>query len=340
MITRRLGSGHDSSKCNYIDNGIVANGIIAISATTIMRFLKDDLNIDFLAKRYWAFALSGLLLAAGLATAIARGGLNYGIDFSGGTIVQVQFEEQQDIGTIRQTLADGNIGSFALQTFGAAENNEFLVTVGKASQEQSIESESAAQEIQQVLKAQFPNMQMRRVESVGPKVGKELKSDAGAAILFSLIAILLYVWLRFQWRYSVGALVALTHDVLIVLVAFAATQKEITLPVVAAILTVAGYSINDTIVIFDRIRENFRKFQKKPGMEIVNESVNQTLNRTLLTSGTTLFVLMSIYLFGGEIINDFAFALLIGVVAGTYSSIFIASPVFFGLRQAFPQKPR
>ena len=148
------------------------------------------------------------------------------------------------------------------------------------------------------------------------------------------------MWLRFQWRYSIGAIVALTHDVLIVQAAFAAMQKEITLPVVAAILTVAGYSINDTIVIFDRMRENFRKFQKKPGVDIVNESVNQTLNRTLLTSGTTLFVLFSIFLFGGEIINDFAFALLIGVVAGTYSSIFIASPVFYGLRQAFPQKLR
>ena len=303
-----------------------------------MRLLKEDLNIDFLAWRYWAFGLSGLLLAAGLVAFFVRGGLNYGIDFSGGTIVQVQFEEQQEIGTIRQTLAAGNIGTFALQTFGGLENNEFLITVGKAGQQGDIKSESVAQEIERALKAEFPGLDVRRVESVGPKVGEELKAKAGQAILFSLVAILLYVWLRFQWRYSLGAIVALTHDVLIVLAAFAAMQKEITLPVVAAILTVAGYSINDTIVIFDRIRENFRKFQKKPGEDIVNESLNQTLNRTLLTSGTTLFVLVSIYLFGGEIINDFAFALLIGVVAGTYSSIFIASPVFYGLRQAFPQK--
>lgn len=305
-----------------------------------MRFLKDDLKIDFLAWRYWAFGLSGFLLAAGLVAFFVRGGLNYGIDFSGGTIVQVQFEEQQDIGTIRQTLAAGKIGTFALQTFGGVENNEFLITIGKAGQPGDIKSESIAQEIERALKAVFPGLDVRRVESVGPKVGAELKAKAGQAILFSLVAILLYVWLRFQWRYSIAAVVALTHDVLIVLAAFAAMQKEITLPVVAAILTVAGYSINDTIVIFDRMRENFRKFQKKPGQDIVNESLNQTLNRTLLTSGTTLFVLLSIYLFGGEIINDFAFALLIGVVAGTYSSIFIASPVFYWLRQAFPQKLR
>lgn len=305
-----------------------------------MRILKEDLNLDFLSRRVWAFGLSCVLLAVGLAVFFMRGGLNYGIDFSGGTIVQVQFESKQDIGAIRGVLADGKFGSFALQTFGEEDNFEFLITVGKALQELSIDSESAAQEIERVLRAEYPNLKVRRVESVGPKVGEELKAAASQAILFSLVAILIYIWFRFQWRYSAGAIVALSHDVLIVLVAFAATQKEITLPVVAAVLTVAGYSINDTIVIFDRIRENFRKFQKKPAEDVINESLNQTLNRTLLTSGTTLFVLIAIFLFGGEIINDFAFALLIGVVAGTYSSIFIATPVFYLLRQAFPQKLR
>ena len=303
-----------------------------------MRFIKEDLNIDFLNKRHLAYGLSGVLLAAGLAVFFIRGGLNYGIDFSGGTIVQVQFEQQQDIGTIRGTLADGRIGSFALQTFGDSDNNEFLITIGKVKQQETIEGESIAQKIEEILKAQFPGVNVRRVESVGPKVGEELKLAASEAILFSLVAILLYVWFRFQWRYGIGAIVALSHDVLIVLAAFAATQKEITLPVVAAVLTVAGYSINDTIVIFDRIRENFRKFQKKPGEDIINESVNQTLNRTLLTSGTTFFVVAAIYLFGGEIISDFAFALLIGVITGTYSSIYIASPVFYELQRAFPQK--
>lgn len=311
---------------------------VVFGATQPMRFLKDDLNINYLTKRYLAFGLSGVLLAAGLATMILRGGLNYGIDFSGGTIVQVQFEEQQDIAAIRGTIAEGKIGSFSLQTFGDSGNNEFLITIGKVGKEGSIETDNAAQQIEKLLRAEFSGLDVRRVESVGPKVGEELKVVAGQAILFSLLAILLYVWVRFQWRYSIGAVVALTHDVLIVLAAFAATQKEITLPVVAAVLTVAGYSINDTIVIFDRIRENFRKFQKKPAEDIINESINQTMNRTLLTSGTTLFVVAAIYIFGGGIINDFAFALLIGVVSGTYSSIYIASPVFYELRRKFPTK--
>lgn len=303
-----------------------------------MRILKDDLHIDFLAVRYWAFGISSVLILAGLGAFILRGGLNFGIDFNGGTVVQVQFEDTHDIGNIRSALVDGRIGSFSLQAFGAADENEFLITIGKSNAEIRVGEMGVAQQIEQVLRAQFPNLVVRRVESVGPKVGAELKFKAGQAILFSLLAILLYIWLRFQWRYSIGAIVALLHDVLIVLAAFAATQKEITLPVVAAVLTVAGYSINDTIVIFDRIRENFRKYQKKSAVDIINESVNQTLSRTLLTSGTTLFVLVSIFVFGGEIINDFAFALLVGVVSGTYSSVFIASPVFLGLRQYYPQK--
>ncbi len=197
-----------------------------------------------------------------------------------------------------------------------------------------------AQKVKKVLKEAFPGMVVRRVESVGPRVGEELRLAAAQAILFSLVAILLYVWLRFQWRYSIGALTALVHDVLIVLAAFVVTQKEITLPVVAAVLTVAGYSINDTIVIFDRIRENFRRYQKKSAVDIINESLSQTLNRTLLTSGTTLFVLLSIFFFGGNIINDFAFALVIGVVVGTYSSVFIAAPVLYLLREVFPTKTK
>ncbi len=303
-----------------------------------MRIIRDDLNIDFLGKRNFAFALSGVLILAGVAAFFVRDGLNYGIDFNGGTIVQIQFEDAHDIGEIRTTLASGLPGSFSLQAFGDAEDNEFLITVGQADVLKSGPGEGVAQQVQDVLRERYPNFSVRRVESVGPRVGEELKIAASQAILFSLVAILLYIWLRFQWRYSIGAIVALLHDVLIVLAAFAATQKEVTLPVVAAVLTVAGYSINDTIVIFDRIRENFRRFQKKAADDIINESVNQTLSRTLLTSGTTLFVLLSIYLFGGEIINDFAFALLVGVVTGTYSSVFVAAPVFFALRRAFPQK--
>lgn len=305
-----------------------------------MRIIKDDLNIDFLARRKIAAALSTLVMLAGLVGWFVLGGLNYGIDFRGGTLVQIRFSETHEIGEIRDTLARSGIGTFALQAFGDQAENEFLVSVGRADAQSIDEGEGVAQRIAEALKKDFPSLEVRRVESVGPKVGEELKLAASKAILFSLVAILIYIWLRFHWRYSVGAIVALIHDVLIVLAAFAWTQKEITLPVVAAILTVAGYSINDTIVIFDRIRENFRRFQKKKPLDVLNSSINQTLSRTLLTSGTTLFVLLSIFLFGGKIINDFAFALLIGVLAGTYSSIFIASPVVYYLLGKFPTRAR
>ena len=303
-----------------------------------MRLLKENTNLDFMAKRVIAAIISTAILVVGIVGYIAMGGLKYGIDFQGGTIVQVQFTASHPLSELRETLSAGNIGSFTLQAFGDESANEYLISAAKAESANVSEGEGAAQAIERVLSAKYPDVAMRRVESVGPKVGEELKAKAGEAILFSILAILVYIWVRFQWRYGVGAVVALLHDVLIVLAAFLFTGKEITLPVVAAVLTVAGYSINDTIVIFDRIRENFLRFKKKKGLDVLNQSINQTLNRTLLTSGTTLFVLFSIFLFGGEIINDFAFALLVGVLVGTYSSIFIASPVLHFLNTKFPAK--
>lgn len=303
-----------------------------------MKLLKEDLNLDFMGHRRIAAVVSSLVIAAGIIGFFTLGGLNYGIDFRGGTIVQVQFETPQDIGALRDALTADNIGSFTLQTFGEETENEYLISVANADEAHLSEGEGAAQVIEKTLTSKFQGASIRRVESVGPKVGEELKAKAWEAILFSILAILLYVWMRFQWRYGIGSVVALIHDVLVVLTLFVFTGKEITLPVVAAILTVAGYSINDTIVIFDRIRENYLRFQKKKGLEIMNESINQTLTRTLLTSGTTMFVLVSIFVFGGEIINDFAFALLVGVLVGTYSSIYIASPVLLFLNQRFPAK--
>lgn len=303
-----------------------------------MRLIKEETHFDFLGKRYYSLAGSALLILAGLAVYFLQGGLNYGIDFRGGTLVQVQLQERYDISTIRETLSDGGIGSFALQAFGEADANEYLITLARAAKLEERNGQTPSAKVKSVLIERFPSLVVRRVESVGPKVGEELKTAAFQAIVFSLLAILIYTWIRFQWRYSIGALVALFHDVLLVLAAFAATQKEISLPVVAAILTVAGYSINDTIVIFDRIRENLRRFQKRPIFDTFNVSVNQTLSRTLLTSGTTLFVVLAIFTFGGGIINDFAFALLLGVVVGTYSSVFIASPLVYILLQRFPRK--
>ncbi len=303
-----------------------------------MKLIKEETHFDFLGKRTFSLALSGILVMAGIVGFFALGGLNYGIDFTGGTLVQVRLAETRNITEIREALGDSDIGGYSLQTFGDEEANEYLITLAETGKAGELASESPGVRVQKALEKRFPSLTVRRVESVGPKVGEELKLAAFQAIVFSLVAIVIYVWLRFQWRYSIGALIALFHDVLIVMAAFVLTGKEISLPVVAAVLTVAGYSINDTIVIFDRMRENLRRFQKKAPFDSINESINQTLSRTILTSTTTLFVVLALFLFGGEIINDFAFALLIGVAVGTYSSIFIAAPMVYNLLQWAPAK--
>lgn len=303
-----------------------------------MKLIKEETHIDFLGKRTFSLALSGAAVIAGIVGYFVLGGLNYGIDFTGGTLMQVRLDNARNITEIREAISESDLGGFSLQTFGDAEANEYLITLAETGKAGESASSSPGVLVEKVLKKNFPSLTVRRVESVGPKVGEELKLAAFQAIVFSVVAIVFYVWLRFQWRYSIGALIALFHDVLIVLAAFVITGKEISLPVVAAILTVAGYSINDTIVIFDRMRENLRRFQKKAQFDSINESINQTLSRTILTSATTMLVVLALFLFGGEIINDFAFALLIGVAVGTYSSIFIAAPMVYNLLQWVPVK--
>lgn len=305
-----------------------------------MRLINDQIHLDFMGKRKLAMGLSALLIVAGVLAFFFRGGLNYGIDFSGGTLVQVQLEKAVDINAIRDLLAGSGVPSFSLQVFGEDGANEYLITLAREDTATNTTDHGVAASVQEVLTAGGISHSVRRVESVGPKVGEELKESAFLAIALSMVLILLYVWLRFEWRYSVGAILALAHDVLIVVAAFVVTEKEISLPVVAAILTVAGYSINDTIVIFDRLRENLRKYKKRDLADVINEAINQTLSRTLLTSGTTLFVVGSIFVFGGEIINDFAFALLLGITVGTYSSVFIAAPMVYMLLGWYPPKLR
>jgi len=309
-----------------------------------MRLIKEETHLDFMGKARLAAIISALALIAGLVGYFTMGGLNYGIDFKGGTLVQVRFEESVDIDTLRGTLSGSDLGTFSLQSFGEDGGNEFLITLagaqgdGQAQKQEALTDRNISARVETLLKEHHPKFSIRRVESVGPKVGEELKQSAVLAILLSLLLILAYTSFRFQWRYGVAAIVALFHDVLIVMAAFVFSQHEISLPVVAAVLTVAGYSINDTIVIFDRLRENIRRFHKKSAEDIINESINQTLSRTLLTSGTTIFVVLALFIFGGEIIRDFSFALLVGVVVGTYSSIFIASPMFHTLLRWFPTK--
>lgn len=306
------------------------------------QLIPNNLAFDYLRWRWWALAASWTLIAIGLAVAATKG-LNYGIDFAGGTLIQVQAQESADIGKMRETLSRGGIESFSLQALGEAGHQDFLITIGHLGAPEQARTgagkpESLPQKVERVLKERFPTLTVRRVETVGPKVGEELKGVAVNAVLFSLGAILVYIWVRFQWRYSVGAIVATVHDVLVVIGAFAITQREMNLTVLAAILTVAGYSVNDTVVVFDRIRENQRRNLKKDLGLVINEAINQTLSRTILTSLTVFMVVIVMFFFGGQIINDFAFAMLVGVIVGTYSSIFSASPVMYMLYRRFPPK--
>jgi preprotein translocase subunit SecF len=306
-----------------------------------LQLVPNDLAFHYLKWRWVAIGVSWSIIAIGLIV-MAIKGLNYGIDFTGGTLIQVQLSEPGDIGKMRDTLSASGFTSYSLQALGETGHQDYLITLGHVQEEATGKAaagtESIPKKVERVLKEKFPTLVVRRVETVGPKVGEELKGVAVKAVLFSLGAILVYIWVRFQWRYSIGAVVATVHDVLIVLGALVFTQREMTLTVLAAILTIAGYSVNDTVVVFDRIRENQRRNPKKDLGEVMNEAINQTLSRTLLTSLMTMIVVLVMFLFGGQIINDFAFSMLVGIIVGTYSSIFVASPVVYMLYQRFPPK--
>ncbi len=257
-------------------------------------------------------------------------GLNYGIDFTGGAMVQIQTQQSVQVGTLRDSLKAANMKGITIQNYGSDE--EFILRLPL---EEGVNTADHAQQIKQALSKDVGEVQIRRVEFVGPQIGAELREKGFMAIIVSLIVILLYISMRFELRYGLGAVAALAHDVLLTVGMFSFMQKEVTLPVLAAVLTIIGYSLNDTIVVFDRIRENKQKQGKAPFLNVLNESLNQTLGRTIMTSLTTLLVLVMLYIFGGEVINDFAFTLLFGVLVGTYSSMFIASPVLLLLENHY-----
>ena len=291
-----------------------------------MQFLDSDrMNVDFVGKRRLFMTISVIAILIGMAALIFRGGLNYGIDFAGGTMVQVRFAKDLNSDQIRTALAEINMGDASIQQFEGEETHEFLIRVEK-SQSNLV---GLSDEIKVVLDKAFgaENVDIRRVEMVGPKVGKDLRRQGMLAIIYAMIGILIYVTFRFELRFAVGAIVALVHDVTITVGVFALLDKEFSLPIVAALLAIVGYSLNDTIVVYDRIRENMKGAGKSVFLEMINSSINQTLSRTILTSLTTMLVLISLFFLGGGVIHDFAFAMIIGVFVGTYSSIFIASPV-------------
>jgi preprotein translocase subunit SecF len=289
-----------------------------------MQIIKPDTNIDFVSKRKLAVIVSAVLILIGIASLVVKGGPNYGIDFAGGTLVQVLFVEETDAGTIKDVLSGLDLGSMSVQRFGD-NANEFLIRVENSSGE----LKGLSAEIGAALSAKYgaDQVDIRRVEMVGPQVGKDLRSKGIKAIFYAMLGLLVYISWRFEFRFAVGAIIALVHDVTITLGVFSLFGKEIDLPIIAAFLAIIGYSLNDTIIVYDRIRENLAKYNKESFAFIVNRSINDTLSRTLLTSGTTLLVVLALFVLGGGVIHNFAFAMLVGVLIGTYSSIFVASPV-------------
>ncbi len=345
-----------------------------------MELIKPGVNIDFIGRRKYAFALSGLLILITIISLLAHGGPNYGIDFAGGIMVQVKVSKSTKAGDIREALSALNLGDPMVQRFGGEDTDEFLVRVERV---ENMDLNKLRNDMENALKTKLGggSVEIRRVEVVGPKVGKDLRQKALFAIFYAILLIVIYISGRFEmkwmmsiitagslmvavyivslvgwsvtaliivallvtlalcWflrlKYALGAILALIHDVVITVGAFSIMGKEITLPIVAALLTIVGYSLNDTIIVFDRIRENLRKVRRKDFALTMNGSINQTLSRTILTSGTTLIVVVVLFLMGGGVIHDFAFALLVGVVVGTYSSIFVASPILLTWQERF-----
>lgn len=287
-----------------------------------MDFIKPDINVDFITKRRIALLCSLVVALIGIGSLVIKGGPLYGIDFAGGTLVQVKFEKAPDVGQIRDALAEKGLGSSVIQSQG-----EDKVAVRIKSGEG--QAETISDDVFAILAEKFgeKNVSLELVEMVGPQVGADMRRKGVSSILYAMVGILIYITLRFQFRFALGAIAALVHDITITIGIFSLFDKEFTLPVIAAILTIIGYSLNDTIVVYDRIRENIRRTPKEKLALVVNASINQTLSRTILTSGTTLIVVACLFVLGGEVIHDFSFALLVGVVVGTYSSIYIASPI-------------
>ncbi len=335
-----------------------------------MQFIKPGINIDFTGKRKIAFALSLVMILISIGSLVMNRGPRFGIDFAGGTLVQVKFEAPVTIDKIKSGLQNMELAASAVQQFGQAEDNEYLIRTDAT----TTAMEGLSEKIEQYLKeATDVPVEIRRVEMVGPQVGEDLREKALFAMFYALLFITVYIsgrfelkWAKsgvvaaaimgavyllslfnvsvpflmlaalivslvifwfFEFKYAMGAIVALIHDVTITVGIFSIFDKEFTLPIVAALLTIIGYSLNDTIIVFDRIRENLRKYHKEPLATILNKSINETLSRTILTSLTTLVVVVSLFVLGGGIIHDFSFALLVGIVVGTYSSIFVASPI-------------
>ena len=290
-----------------------------------MQLLKLSDSVNFMRLRFPAMVLSTLLIL-GSFVSLGVNSLNWGLDFTGGTLIEVGYEDAANLSDIRGKLNDANFGDAIVQNFGSSQ--DVLIRI---SPRDGVKAATIGEQVLEALRADGTAVDMRRIEFVGPNVGEELTEQGGLAMLVALLCILVYVAMRFEWRFALGSVSALTHDVILTLGLFSVLQIEFDLTVLAAVLAVIGYSLNDTIVVCDRIRENFRKIRKGEPVDIINTSLTQTLNRTIITSLTTVLVVVALFYKGGALIHGFATALLFGVVVGTYSSIYIASSVALAL---------
>lgn len=291
-----------------------------------LRFIPSETTIPFLRVRMISMIISGMLMIASIGV-FSIFGLNYGIDFRGGTLIELRDKSgPANMKELRGQMGKLGLGDVQIQEFG--QPSDVLMRI-----EQQSGGEKAQQEaVTKVKTALGDKYDYRRVEVVGPTVSGELIRSGTIAVLVAIFAVLVYIWFRFEWQFSIGAVAALVHDVVLTIGIFCLLQLEFNLSIIAAILTIVGYSLNDTVVVFDRVRENLRKFKKMPIEQLLNRSINDTLSRTILTSVTTLLALLSLYIFGGEVIRGFTFAMIWGVIVGTYSSVFIASPVLLMLK--------
>jgi preprotein translocase subunit SecF len=290
-----------------------------------IKIVKLDTSINFLSKTKLFVSLSLIFVIASIFLLFSRG-LNFGIDFNGGTLIEVQkISGNADVSEMRARLGQLDLGNIQLQEFG--KKTDLLIRVEQLSDEEGAQQAIIAK-ISEVVGMDY---EVRRIEVVGPKVSAELIKKGIIAVISAVISVLIYIWFRFEWQFGIGAIFALVHDIIITIGVFSMFQLEFNLSIIAALLTIVGYSLNDTVVIYDRIREELRKYKKMPIIELINQALNLTLSRTLMTSISTLLALFSLYLFGGEVIKGFTFAMIWGVLIGTYSSIFVASPILIGL---------
>ena len=286
-----------------------------------LRFIPSDTRIGFIRYRMISFAVSGLLMLASIGLFFTVG-LNYGIDFKGGTLIEVRNKSGPiELGAMRSRLSKIGVGEVQIQEFGAP--SDVLIRI----EQQEGGEKNQQNAIRKVKETLGDSVDYRRVEVVGPTVSGELIQSGIIAVLVAIFSVLLYIWFRFEWQFSIGAVAALIHDVVLTIGLFCLLQIEFGLSIIAAILTIVGYSLNDTVVVFDRVRENLRKYKKMPFSELLDLSVNDTLSRTILTSVTTLIALLSLYVFGGQVMRGFTFAMIWGVLVGTYSSVYVASPL-------------